>query len=601
MEKGVQALAVNSFREDEEQKVVLNRNTIKRLFSYLMGYKKTIVIVLLLIGVTTAVALVNPLMIERAINVHIKNGDSKGLMLLSLFACILNIIFLYAMRKRITLMEDISTEIVENIRYKLYVHIQELSLYFFDSRPTGKILSRITGDVNNLKDVLSSSVTTIIPSICTIVCVLVIMFIKNWRLAMAAVVTLPILIIGTWVIQTIGHKKWQVEKRKSSNLNAFVHESLSGIKIIQSFCAEKETNATFDELVNEHKLSYKYAVAVGDLLGSLIEFTWGFGGFLLYFIAIKYIGVEQIEVGTILAFATYLGMFWAPIRNIANFYNKLITNISAAERVFEVMDIEPDIKEIPQAKKLPLIHGDVCFDHVTFSYPGAEEKTVLNHISFFVDAGKTIALVGPTGAGKSSIVNLISRFYDINSGHILVDGIDISTVTIESLRKQMGVMTQDNFLFTGTIKENIRYGKLDATDEEIIEAAKAVHAHEFIREQEHGYDTVIGERGGNLSVGQKQLLAFARTMISKPAILILDEATSNIDTHTEELIQKGIEALLKDRTSFVIAHRLSTIQHADCIFVIDNGTIKEMGSHTQLLEQKGQYYQLYMAQFQGEQ
>ena len=592
-------MAVNSFREDEEQKKVLNRKTAMRLFSYLKEYKMTIILVLILISITTAVTLINPLIIEKAINVHIKNKDKEGLIFLCLGACILNIAYLVALRKRMVFMEGVATEIVEKIRYQLYVHIQNLSLYFFDSRPTGKILARITGDVNSLKEVLSSSVTTIIPSICTIICVLSIMFIKNWKLAMAAIVTMPILASGTYVIQTLGHKKWQIEKKKSSNLNAFVHESLSGIKIIQSFRAENEAKDTFNELIHEHKNSYTNAISISESLGSLVEFTWGFGSFLLYFIAIRYIGIEQIEVGTMIAFSTYLGMFWSPIRNIANFYNKLITNMSAAERVFEIMDLQSDIVERTDAKKLPSIKGDVTFDHVTFSYPGTKNKIVLDDISFSVEAGKTIAIVGPTGAGKSSIVNLISRFYDINSGNILVDGIDIKTVTIESLRSQMGVMTQDNFLFTGTIKENIRYGKLDATDEEIIEAAKAVHAHEFIMEQENGYDTVIGERGGNLSVGQKQLLAFARTMISKPGILILDEATSNIDTHTEALVQKGIEALLKGQTSFVIAHRLSTIKNADCIFVIDNGKIKEMGTHEQLLANKGQYYDLYMAQFEG--
>jgi ATP-binding cassette subfamily B protein len=292
-------------------------------------------------------------------------------------------------------------------------------------------------------------------------------------------------------------------------------------------------------------------------------------------------------------------MFWSPLRNLANLYNKIITNLSAAERVFDILDTEPEIMDREGVHELPDVQGRVVFDKVSFAYLDEEDKNVLDNVSFEIIPGETIALVGPTGAGKTTIVNLISRFYDIKKGDIYVDGHSLKDVSIHSLRMQMGVMTQDNFLFSGTIKENIRYGKLDATDDEIIEAAKAVNAHEFIMKMEKGYDTEISERGTRLSVGQRQLLAFARTMVSKPKILILDEATSSIDTHTEILVQKGIEALLKGRTSFVIAHRLSTIKKADRIFVIDQGKITEAGNHQKLMEKKGSYYELYQAQFRN--
>ena len=314
----------------------------------------------------------------------------------------------------------------------------------------------------------------------------------------------------------------------------------------------------------------------------------------LYFIGIYILGIENVSIGTFIAFGTYIGMFWNPIMNLSNFYNQIITNLAAAERIFEVLDTKPEIKDKEGVLSMPPIKGQVCFEHVTFSYDG--EVNVLDDVSFTITPGETIALVGPTGAGKTTIVNLISRFYDIQKGIVSIDGYNVKDVTIESLRSQMGIMTQDNFLFSGTIKENIRYGKLDATDEEIIAAAKAVHAHEFITQLENGYDTVLSERGGGLSVGQKQLLAFARTMVSNPGILILDEATSSIDTHTELLVQDGIEALLKGRTSFVIAHRLSTIQKADRIFVVDKGGIVEEGTVQELLAKKGAYYRLHMAQ-----
>ena len=304
-------------------------------------------------------------------------------------------------------------------------------------------------------------------------------------------------------------------------------------------------------------------------------------------------------VGTYTAFAIYLSMFWGPIRNLASYYNKLVTNISAAERVFEVMDEKPDVADSPDAVEIPPIEGRVEFNDVGFAYPDEPDRFVLRNVSFTINPGETIALVGPTGAGKTTIVNLISRFYNATEGTISVDGHNLKGVTINSLRRQMGVMTQDNFLFSGTIKDNIRYGKLDATDEEIEAAAKAVHAHDFIMQLENGYDTEISERGARLSIGQRQLLAFARTMVSDPAILILDEATSSIDTNTEILVQEGIEQLLKGRTSFVIAHRLSTIRNADRIFVIDEGGVLESGNHDELMEKKGFYYELYNAQFKN--
>ena len=309
---------------------------------------------------------------------------------------------------------------------------------------------------------------------------------------------------------------------------------------------------------------------------------------------IRILGTASVSIGTFIAFGSYIGMFWNPIMNLSNFYNQIITNIAAAERIFEILDTKANIKDADAVSELPPIKGQVSFSHVTFSYDG--EVKVLNDVSFHINSGETIALVGPTGAGKTTIVNLISRFYDVQDGTVSIDGYDVKKVSIQSLRRQMGIMTQDNFLFSGTVKDNIRYGKLDATDEEIISAAKAVHAHEFICRLENGYDTLLSERGGGLSVGQKQLLAFARTMVSNPNILILDEATSSIDTKTELLVQEGIDALLKGRTSFVIAHRLSTIQKADRIFVIDQGGIIEEGSVSQLMAKKGAYYRLHTAQ-----
>ena len=594
--KGRLFMAVNSYKEDENLNEVSKLKTLGRLFSYLLSHKASIFVVLLIMAYCVCVSLINPLIIESALDNHISTGDYIGLYRLVVIALILNAILIILVKARMYIMAKVCNKVLVTIRQQLYTHIQTLDFKFFDSRPTGKILARIIGDINSLKDVLSNSVTTLIPDFITICAVVGIMFVRNAKLAAAALISIPLMIMGMLFIQIRSHKRWQIFRKKSSNLNAFVHEDLSGIRIIQSFTAENETRETFHTLISEHQRSFMNAVLYADAFGSVIDFCWGLGNVSLWFTGIMILGLDTVSVGTLVAFGTYISMFWQPIMNLSNFYNQLITNISGAERIFEILDTNAEIVDAKSVTQMPAIIGAVDFEHVCFSYE--EGTNVLNNVSFHINPGETIALVGPTGAGKTTIVNLISRFYDIQKGTIKIDGHDIKSVSIESLRHQMGIMTQDNFLFTGTIRENIAYGKLDATDEEIIAAAKAVHAHDFITKLPDGYDTKLEERGGGLSVGQKQLLAFARTMVSMPKILILDEATSSIDTKTELMVQDGIEALLKGRTSFVIAHRLSTIQKADRIFVIDNGGIVEEGNAIELMAKQGAYYRLYTAQLQ---
>lgn len=587
-------MPINSFKDDEQSVEKNKRETLLRLFRYLLSYKKEIVGVLIIMLFCVCVTLVNPLIMESAIDGHIALGDYPGLFKLIGIALVLNLLVAFAIKVRMYVMSKVCNNILVTIRQELYTHIQTLDFHFFDSRPTGKILSRIIGDINSLKDVLSNCVTTLIPDFLTIIAVVTIMFAKNPILAVASLISLPLMAGGMWFIETHAHPRWQTFRKKSSNLNAFIHEDMSGMRIIQSFTAEEETEETFDELLEEHRGSFLKAVRLSDAFGSVIDFNWGLGCICLYFTGIVILGTDKVSLGTFIAFSSYISMFWQPINNLSNFYNQIITNIAGAERIFEVLDTDAGIRDAAGVVEIPEIRGQVTFDHVSFSYD--ENTKVLNDVSFQITPGETIALVGPTGAGKTTIVNLISRFYDVQDGTVTVDGYDVKKVSIESLRRQMGIMTQDNFLFSGTIKENIRYGKLDASDEEIIAAAKAVNAHDFIMKLDKGYDTELSERGGGLSVGQKQLLAFARTMVSMPKILILDEATSSIDTKTELLVQSGIETLLKGRTSFVIAHRLSTIQKADRIFVVDDGRIIEEGNSKELMEKKGAYYNLCMAQ-----
>lgn len=587
-------MSVNSYKDDEQSVETGKLKTLGRLLRYLFVYKKQIIIVLFIMTFCVIVSLLNPIFLETAIDDYITNQNFTGLYRLIGLAVILNLLMIGGIKLRMYLMAKVCNNILVTIRQELYTHIQTLDFNFFDSRPTGKILARIIGDINSLKDVLSNFVTTLIPDFITVAAVAGIMFVKNPVLAAAALSSLPIMAVSLFLIQLYSHKKWQIFRKKASNLNAFVHEDMSGIRIIQSFTAEEETKKTFAELIKEHRDAFVSAVRLNDALGSAIDFSWGVGVAALYFVGIMILGTDKVSIGTFIAFGTYIGMFWNPIMNLSNFYNQIITNIAAAERIFEILDTDAEITDAADVKEMPSVKGQVTFDHVSFSYDTATK--VLDNVSFQINPGETIALVGPTGAGKTTIVNLISRFYDVQEGHVCIDGYDVKKVSIESLRRQMGIMTQDNFLFSGTIKDNIRYGRLDATDEEIIAAAKAVHAHDFISTLKNSYDTELSERGGGLSIGQKQLLAFARTMVSNPSILILDEATSSIDTNTELLVQDGIAALLKGRTSFVIAHRLSTIQKADRIFVIDQGGIIEEGTVSELIAKKGAYYKLHMAQ-----
>lgn len=592
-------MAVNSFREDEHIQATDAKKIVTRLLGYLKGYTKEVILVLVAMTITVGISLYNPILIESAIDDYVAKYDFNGLLRLAAFAVAINILYVIMVKIRIYGMSYISNKIILSIREDVYEHIQSLSFTFFDSRPSGKILARIIGDVNSLKDVLSKAVTNIIPNTLTIIGVLVIMFVKDWRLALAALCTLPFMAVGIFLVEKTNHVRWQLVRKKASNVNAYVHEDVAGIRVVQSLDAEEETRNQFNELAQEQCSSFIHACRAADLFFPIIDTSWGISLMMLYLVGVKLIGAPEISLGVLVAFGSYATMFWNPIANLSTFLNQLVTNLSAAERVFDILDTEPEIQDAPDAGELPEITGTVSFEDVSFTYDeGTENETqVLDHVSFTASPGETIALVGPTGAGKTTIVNLISRFYDIQKGTIRIDGYDLKKVKIDSLRKQMGVMTQDNFIFHGTVRDNIAYGKLDATDEEIIAAAQAVNAHEFIMKMEKGYNTELKEQGAGLSIGQRQLIAFARTMVSQPRVLILDEATSSIDTHTEILVQKGIESLLKGRTSFVIAHRLSTIQNADRIFVINNGGIAEQGSPAELMEKKGFYYDLYMAQF----
>lgn len=587
-------MARNKFDIDEELETAFNAAHLKRILVYVKPYQKSIYITLFVILLANVATMIGPYLTKIVIDDTIPNKNMTQLFWIAVIFIVSVIVTGLCMRYRIRSITLIGQDILKDMRTAIFGHLQKLPFSYFDSRPHGKILIRVVNYINMLSDLLSNGLINLISDILSVIVTLGFMLMIDPVLTLYSLALIPVLFVIVMVIKTAQRKAYQVLSNKQSNMNAYIHESIAGIKVTQSFSREEENFEIFTEVSNEYRRSWMKAVKIQFLLWPGVQNIAVMTTCLIYFVGIKGYGVD-VSTGTLIAFIGYVGNFWNPVINIGNFYNSLITATTYLERIFETMDVEPDIKDIPNAKKMPPIVGNVDFKDVYFRYE--EGVDILKGINFHVDAGESIALVGPTGAGKTTIINLLSRFYNINSGEILVDGENVEEVTLRSLRSQMGVMLQDTFIFSGTIIENIRYGKLDATEEEIIAAAKVVRAHDFISGLKDGYYTEVKERGSTLSAGQRQLISFARALLADPKILILDEATSSIDTQTEILLQEGLERLLEGRTSFIIAHRLSTIKNSSRIFYIDNGRIQEAGSHEELMAQHGYYYNLYQSQF----
>lgn len=587
-------MARNKFDVDETLEQEFNWSHYRRLAMYVKPYKKAIFKALFVIILANTAGMLGPYFTKIAIDDVIPKGNTTLLVQISVIFLISLVVIGWCMRYRIYAITEIGQDILKDMRYAIFEHLQHLPFSYFDNRPHGKILIRVVNYINTLSDLLSNGLINLISDIFNVLITLIFMLFIDVKLTLYSLILLPVLFVIVMVIKTKQRKAYQVLSNKQSNLNAYIHESISGIKITQSFAREQENYEIFNEVSDEYRSSWMKAVKVQFMLWPGVQNIAVMTTCLIYFVGIRQIGVN-VTTGTLIAFIGYINNFWNPVINIGNFYNSLITATAYLERIFETMDEVPDIQDEPNAQILPPIKGNVTFDHVTFRYE--EGKNILNDVNFHINAGESIALVGPTGAGKTTIINLLSRFYDVNEGSVQVDGHDVRSVTLASLRTQMGVMLQDTFVFSGTIIDNIRYGKLDATKEEIIAAAKIVRAHDFIKELKDGYDTVVEERGSTLSAGQRQLISFARALLADPKILILDEATSSIDTKTEELLQEGLQQLLKGRTSFIIAHRLSTIKNSSQIFYVAGGKIAEAGTHEELMEKQGLYHHLYQSQY----
>ncbi|HOS29939.1 MAG TPA: ABC transporter ATP-binding protein [Treponemataceae bacterium] len=583
-------MARNKFDTDEELDPEFNPHIVKRLLKYLVPYKKRMFVAGLFMIIASFTSLLGPFLIKTAIDVAIPNKDMKLLVLLSSLILMGIVVVWLFLTLRFKIMSKLAQDIIVTIRTDVFSKIQALPFTYFDSRPHGKILIRVVNYVNSLSDLLSNGIIQLITDLFNIIVIVGFMLFINPKLTLVTLATVPVLFITLIILKKKQHAAWQLVSHKQANLNAYLSESLNGMKITQSFAREKENRSIFSNLCAEWKNAWMPAVIRNFLIWPLIDNLSTIGVSLVYFAGIMWFS-DPVSVGTLVAFAGYIWRFWFPIQNIGNFYNNMVTTGAYMERIFELLDEPVEVSDIQGAIELPPIRGHVEFSNVNFSYE--KGYPILKDVNYVITPGTTVAIVGPTGAGKTTIVNLLSRFYNPDSGQVLIDGIDLKTVQIRSVRKQVGVMLQDSFLFSGTIMDNIRYGKLDATDEEVINAAKAVQAHDFISAYPDGYNTEVNERGSGLSAGQRQLISFARVLLADPRILILDEATSSVDTETERAIQSGLTRLLKGRTSFIIAHRLSTIRNADIIFFIQDGKIMESGTHEELTRLGGFYSKLY--------
>lgn len=590
-------MARNKYDVDEILEDKFDVNQLKRLAGYIRPYKKQMLVVLFLMLSASALGMLIPKFFMLVMDVSIPNKDMRSIVFYSVMTMVIALYTCVSLRIKIKLMTQIGQDIVHSIRYDIFEHLQELPFSYYDERPHGKIQVRVVNYVNNLSDLLSNGIINTITDLCNLFFIIAFMLSINVKLTLVCLCGLPVLAVVIVALKKKQRKAWQIQSNKQSNLNAYIAESINGIRVTQSFVREDKNSGIFNRLSDGYREAWMRAVKFNFIMGPSVDIISTITTAFIYVLGISWMSNPDsgITVGVLIAFTAYISRFWNPINTLASFYNSLLTAISYLERIFETIDEPVLVKDAEGAMEMPPIKGDVEFKNVTFSYEDGVE--ILKKVSFKAKKGQTIAIVGPTGAGKTTIVNLLSRFYNVDSGEVLIDGIDISKVTIRSLRKQMGVMMQDSFIFSGTVMDNIRYGNKEVSDEQVIRAAKTVCAHDFIMEMENGYYTQINERGSRLSQGQRQLISFARALLADPKILILDEATSSIDTETEILLQKGLNELLKGRTSFIIAHRLSTIKNADFIMYIDAGGIAEMGSHEELISQKGEYYKLYMSQY----
>lgn len=585
----------NTYDVDEALDSPFSMKHLKRSFVYVKRYKKELLSAMLFSVIAILCSQVMPYLFMLIIDKFIAGKNIAGMVAVSIILLVLVLLTAFCERNRALTSAKTGQKIVSEIRSDLFSHLQELPFDYYDSRPHGKILVRVVNYVNTVADFFANGLINVVLELLSLVVIVFFMFMTSPSLTLIVLAGLIPFVIYIFLSKNIQRKWRRAFSNKSSNLNAYYQENINGMKVTQSFTREEKNIEIAEKLADDCRYTHMKLVKNVHLMFPSVLIITAVVTVILYLTGANMPG---ITVGAILAMASYCSRFWQPIQNLGNLYNSIVNAVAYLERIFEAMDEKCEIEDIEGAYDMPPVTGEVKFEHVVFEYE--KDRPILDDLNMHVKPGQSVALVGPTGAGKTTVVNLLARFYDIKSGKITIDGHDIHGVTMKSLRQQMGMMLQDTFIFAGTIMENIKYGKLDATDEEAIEAAKVVCAHDFIMSLPDGYNTMVNERGSTLSAGQRQLISFARTLLSDPKVLILDEATSAIDTKTELLVQQGLNSLLKGRTSFIIAHRLSTIKNCDRIMYIAQKTIAEAGSHDQLMKAQGLYYELYTSQLAEE-
>lgn len=587
-----------SYTVDEAVEKPFNWKQMLRLLAYLKPYSKTYlpgaVIAML---VSTAIRLIVPILIGKvAIDIAVANQDTTLLTYLVIGISILYLISYVGNTFRIKWVNILGQNVIYNLRRHLFSHIQRLSHRFFDTRSEGSILVRIMNDVNSLQELFTNGIINLLMDVVMLTAIIGVLLVLSPKLGLAIMIIIPLMFYISTKLRRNIRRSWQYTRIQQSRLNSHLNESIQGIRITQSFTQEEENTEFFDGVNQDNFDSFQNAIKKSAMFGPFIEMTNAVGTIILISYGSFLILQGEIVIGTFVSFAFFLGMFWEPISRLGQMYNQLLMAMAASERIFEFLDEQPNVKEIENPHVFTDMNGDIDFNNVQFSYD--EDRVALHDISLSIKQGQIAALVGHTGSGKSSIANLISRFYDPTKGSVMIDGYDLRDTELDSLRQRISVVLQDTFIFSGTIMENIRFGRPDASDQEVIEAAKIVGADDFILRLAEGYEAEVEERGSILSAGEKQLLSFARALLANPSILILDEATASIDTETEVKIQQALKRLLKGRTAIMIAHRLSTIREADNIFVLENGRILESGNHDELMKVKGEYFELVKSQFQ---